>query len=390
MKLLLVSDIHARDVTEVSQAKACGISTSMADTLALFARIKAEAAHQKIDAIVIAGDLLHDRQTVSAEVLVHLVRAVHDLPCMTLLVLGNHDLADNDQRLSILEVFAHIHGVTVVSKPCDFQGANGLMLRAVPYDRDEALMAKQMAASDWAFADKKANLLSDVVPCAGTGKPQRRVCITHAMFRGAARGPWDYFGDTSGVPVAAVAGFDATFSGHVHRRQVLAGAGVPVWDLFSNLTLLGGSVVYLGSPYPMNAAQIGEDLGFWTYDTEANTARFCAFDGPVYREVSSAAEVEALLEEVDPTQLHLRVTLSDPSEADRVRALAATCRTVAVRVLPTDRPDPERVAVARAVGDEDLLRKYLAARGHADLPSLDAALEDGLVFLRGGDANVRQ
>lgn len=354
---LFMADVHARLQGEVQDRQ-----RTLSDLDLLLSGVQKLVSERNCGAVIIAGDLVHDRHQIHTEVLVRLARwaTSRELQQTQIVVLaGNHDLLESG-GISMLSGFPDAFQV-VCKAPMDFR-QDGWGVRLIPYHRDNKVLLEQVRApvpDHWASA--------------------QRLLVMHAPMRGALRGVWDFAGEEDGLTVDNDM-WPLVVCGHYHMRQILGPGPLPGAH---PAPMAPGTVYYLGSPQQTSHAMSGMLTGVSLFYPDTSAWEFVTMPGPSYVTVSGRPELERALEETDPERLCIRIRADVPeaSVADLVKAVR-DCRWLPT--TPDEANSAEKLAVAEAAdsGDEALLLQYLQVRGLA--PEVEQEyLAEGLRLLRG-------
>lgn len=372
----VVSDIHARVRTETPGERFInGVPAPLYDVKRLFAAISSAVVSMQLTAVLILGDLFHSRKMIDVETLITLVRLLAQIKAPVYVMAGNHDLADNLERVSSVEALPHVRPIL---EPHDMYFGTGdkrIFTRFVPYDRDEQKMIDQIGAQPFQFG---------LTP--GEGRPgpdQRKLLLTHGTIQTVRSDSGDYAENTTGIPLEALAKYNLTLTGHWHTHQVLCAGLHDTVPAYEPYVPPRGAGFYLGSPYPHNIRQANQPYGFWAFDTSAWTMTRVPTPGPVYRSASTLAEVEAIFGEVEPHDLHLRVTTQDAQELSRIDKVGRHCRSYAGAVRARVVTSEARKDVSEAKDDEAALAAWLRATPGGTVCDPEYLLKVGIQQLRG-------
>ena len=113
-QILLFSDLHVHKHKKSLER--------LDDCLDALHWIFDEAERRKVDHIIFAGDLLHDRTKIDANTFYQTYKAFRDFSrknvCNTTLLVGNHDMYHKDRwENNSLEAFGGLPNIEVVQKP---------------------------------------------------------------------------------------------------------------------------------------------------------------------------------------------------------------------------------------------------------------------------------
>lgn len=219
MKLLHISDLHLG-----VQVYGYSMLEEQENTLK---QVLACAAEQKVDAIVLAGDL-YDRSLPGADAVDLLDRFLTQALCPVLAISGNHDSAERVGYGSGIFAKAGIHMQGKLQKPLyarDFTDAWGTVrFYFLPFVRPET--ARQLGcearttqdAVDWMLQEAR----EEVVACKAADPAFRAVLIAHQYLvadkTADAAADDIVVGGTDLVRVSTMDGFDYCALGHIHGR----------------------------------------------------------------------------------------------------------------------------------------------------------------------------
>ena len=340
----------------------------------VLAEIAALADEQRVDLVVVAGDVFEsaaprpDAQRVAWEALLAL-RGPGPEPRPVVVISGNHDHQDSFE--AVRPVFAQL-GITVagrVARPdaggvIDIAaGDERIRIALLPWvARQHVLRAEQLLDLEGSegvqvYAARLHKMIE--VLCAGFGPDTINLVAAHAYLRGGTRGGGErvaqlvdeYFVTPHSFPPTV--GYVAL--GHLHKRQRIE-AGVPLW--------------YSGSPIQVDFGDDTEPRGVNIVEMRAGVpprvdavalgspARLATIVGPLSELAARATAARAD---------HLRVIVEDaarPGLADDVRAIVPN----AVEVTISNRRDPTISAPDSHVNSHraprELFGEYLDSEGH--------------------------
>ena len=332
------------------------------DFLANYARALEPAIAGDVDVVVHAGDVF-DRSSVVSTLAYQAfepLRRIADSGIPVIIVPGNHERS----RLPHLR-FANHANLHVFSAPrtfdMDVRGTR-IAFSGFPYERTEVRGRFGKLLADTRWSDQPADV---------------RILCVHHCFEGATVGPADYTFTTApdvirGRDIPST--FDAVFSGHIHRHQVLH------CDLDGKR--LAAPVLYPGSIERTALAEIGETKGFLIVRVRAEAPRaqveweFRELPArPMIRkEIAAAAlspmalasAVESIVAEV-PIDAVVSIKLLGALTGDQWRVVssarlrAIVPRTMNVDIVPEQRFEPHKQRGALAGFTEEAAQLHLFA-----------------------------
>ena len=212
------------------------------DFLANYARALAPALAGEVDVVVHAGDVF-DRSSVVSTLAYQAfepLRQIADKGIPVFVVPGNHERS----RLPHLRFARHenLHVFAAAGTVAVTAGGVRVAFSGFPYERNDVRGHFATLIEETRWRDERADV---------------RILCAHHCFEGATVGPADYTFTTASdvIRVREIPEeFDAVFTGHIHRHQVLRS------DL--ERRPLAMPVLYPGSIERTALAEIGEPKGF--------------------------------------------------------------------------------------------------------------------------------
>ena len=269
--MFILSDIHLREETAaiVFGEVFPGIRKAMWD---------AKETH-----LAILGDVFHIRYSVSVDLLNRLTDFLADITLKdsvrVSILPGNHDQINVEGR-NALEVLSHINGVIVHNEPV----REGLAVW-FPY-RKPARVEYFMAS---VFGDRIPIKRPDVL------------FIHHGI-----KGAWmnDGYQDPDGLDPKIFKGFKKIICGHYHKPQEL-----------------GDLIVYVGSPYQIDAGEAGQPKGYGIWD--GKKYEFVPMRwGPRYHLIDLKEGEHFDIADIDSRD-EVRVTTANQKQAEEIGKLLA-------------------------------------------------------------------
>ena len=284
----------------------------LADQMAMFKQIEEVAKAEKVDAIVIAGDLF-DRSVPSEAAVQKLRQMLSQLNLADqfplLAISGNHDSAPRLGMASDWYVANGFHLVTEFKdafQPVMIGDTQFFLLpffglqTARNYFQDEHLndinqiMAKVVAAMQAQFASDKHHVLIAHFFAAGSHRTADSETLAEV-------------GGLSAVDTSLLAPFDYVALGHLHNYRAL----------------LEDRIKYSGSPLKLSASEAETEKGVWIVDTEPFKVRWHPLhqSPEMIKKTGSFAELTApqVTGQIDPADYYL-LTLTDQGDIPDVMA----------------------------------------------------------------------
>lgn len=230
------SDIHIRNYQRLVE-----YSEVLSDFIARCKEI-ASAYDKEEVRIVIAGDLVHQKNTVSNELMFFTSNFIRELSgiAKVIIIAGNHDyLSSNENRLDTLS------GLFATA-----QFENAEFLDSITEYKSGCIKDQNVI---WALYSTYDGFIRPDIESAKDGDEN---CKVIGLFHGDLVGATLYNGYVmdSGVNASIFNGCDVVMAGHIHKRQVIEKGGV--------------KIVYGGSLIQQNFGESVSNHGFveWTID----------------------------------------------------------------------------------------------------------------------------
>ncbi|MCF6205311.1 MAG: metallophosphoesterase [Sulfurovum sp.] len=258
MKILIFSDLHAHTFGPYSTALPNGTNSRLQDAVNVIDDVRMAANSLKVDLVLFAGDLFHERRYVVTQAMNLVYTALEELSqeVSLAMIVGNHDQSDRLGRHHALKTMSTF--ATVLDEAGWYclggHGGETISLLAVPYIED---------ASDLRSAVK--------LPCPFSPE-DTRLFLGHLGVSGAKIGS-DFVYTNGAEPTIQdipTSDFSAGFLGHFHLHQQLA----------SNFW-------YVGAPMQHNWGDKGQERGIVLYDTSTNESSFLPLEHPQFVEIDS-------------------------------------------------------------------------------------------------------
>lgn len=246
MKLLLTADLHVYAHKKSSER--------LQHCLDVVEWIFKTAVEKKVDHVVIAGDLFHDRYKIDVPTYQRCFEifqnydSSHGHKLRVVLLVGNHDMWFHQKwDFSSIIPFSGLPNVTVINKPCvtDIGGQN---IAFLPFTSDPVTAL---------------NLIEQNYPPAD-------ILVGHVAINDADLNPFamtrsevmvENDGDMIPVDAKIFAKYKQVFLGHYHAPQII-----------------GGNVEYLGSPLQLNFGDAFQKKHILIYHVEADFREYVVND----------------------------------------------------------------------------------------------------------------
>lgn len=249
MKFGIISDIHFHTWKPFSN----GFSRlhTVGDVVLQACNI---AIAHRCELMLNTGDLFHDRKSLTIPTLQYtfktMTQACNIIGWISLK--GNHDLFDKLGEYSSLSIFEEIDGFSMAVEEDEEYGV-------FLFD-DVALFAL-----DWQDSPQKfREVMKKICTEAGNLTHKHKILICHTEPKGSSTPAGYEFHDGMDLSAAEEI-FNHIFIGHVHKPQRL------------------GKITIPGCPYHQDTGDIGDEKGFWIYDTEVGEPEFHKLDYPEFR-----------------------------------------------------------------------------------------------------------
>jgi DNA repair exonuclease SbcCD nuclease subunit len=227
-KFLLFTDLHLDNWNAYSTTLSNGYNSRLAKQIQLLDNLLMYAK-KNVDYVVFAGDLFNRRLLVPTDVLHLAFETFSDYPDTPIyLLVGNHDMYDNNPTHTILSVFREFDNVFVISRDTTIYFQPQTHVTLVPYGIS--------------------------IPAASTklDKDAYQILVTHYGLAEAKLGPSN-FRMESDLTVKKIRefGYDLSLFGHIHKAQALT-----------------DQIVVLGSAMAHSFHEAGEPKFFYVFDGE--------------------------------------------------------------------------------------------------------------------------
>ncbi|MFB9907289.1 exonuclease SbcCD subunit D [Allokutzneria oryzae] len=345
----------------------------LADQTAVLTGLADLVTAEKVDVVVVAGDL-YDRAVPSAEAVetcVLVLRSLREAGAQIVITSGNHDSAP---RVGAFAEFAAAGGlhlrtrISTLHDPVLLNDEHGpVAFYGIPYlDPDPARRAlgmEQGRGHAAVLTEAMRRIREDL-----RHRPAvtRSVVIAHAFVTGGAGSDSERtiaVGGVEQVPGSVFDDVDYVALGHLHGPQVL-----------------GEHLRYSGSPLAYSFSEMTHRKSVWLVDLDADgLAGVRREELPVPRRLATlSGEIEDLL--ADPAHAGLEDCYLSVVLTDRVRPLDA------MRRLHQRFPHAVHIDFRPADADEAPLRYLEAVRGRSDVEISHSFVDD----CRGAEPNERE
>jgi exonuclease SbcD len=351
----------------------------IAEHRAVLGEIAEIAAREKVDLVLVVGDLFETAAPPpeATAVVFDALLALRESGAHVVVVGGNHD--QQSELDAVAPVFARL-GISVLGLPAGPERAvvrlDGASVVMVPWMsqrwavKTEQLMGATAAGVAQFYAARVARLVEWL--CAGFSPADINIVAAHCMVQGGKLGGGEREAQLIDDYMVPAGAFPSSASyvalGHLHRTQSMPGA-TPIW--------------YSGSPIQVDFGESDDRKQVLIVDAPAKgSARVSPVEltrGWQLRTVTGTLDELAAL---TPDDAFLRVVVREqprPGLADDVRALLP--RAVDVRIAPTVvavRPGSERATISPGLrlSPRDLFAAYLDFAGQARDPRVIALFDE--------------
>jgi DNA repair exonuclease SbcCD nuclease subunit len=261
MKLIAFGDLHAHAFTDFAEKHPKYINTRFEKILGTIDHMIDYSLKNKIEYILFAGDMFHQRVKVDQTVrnlVYNKLKKASDNGLQVIAIPGNHDQVDNtDFPHHALHEFRDITNVTVLDGFEEFlleedDDGEYVVLFTVPYSKNVQLVKDR---------------INGFVKGIKKDKVKHSILLGHLGISGATVGKSSYaMQDAFGLGDLYPEVFQFGIFGHYHKRQLLG---------------KHKHFAYTGSPLPHNFNDVG-DFGFIEIDTIENTLEFKNIDSPKF------------------------------------------------------------------------------------------------------------
>lgn len=241
-KIIACADIHIRNFARQEE---------YAEQLTKFIDACKEIAepYEKDEVrIVIVGDILHQKNNISPDLITivsHFIRQLEEI-CKVILIAGNHDLLENNtsRKDAISSIFdtAQFNNAFFLDYQLDYESG-------IVYDDNIS----------WCVYSIYDNYIKPDIKKAKQDKPNNKIIgLYHGMIVGASLDNGDIV--DNGVDGDVFKGCKFVFAGHIHKRQEIIRGGVPI--------------VYCGSLIQQTFGETVSNHGFYVLDVETMQPTF--------------------------------------------------------------------------------------------------------------------
>lgn len=262
-KIIHIADLHIRNV--IRHEEYAEQLTKIVDKCAEIA----EPYEKNEVRIVIAGDIVHQKNTISNELFIltsAFIRKLEEI-AKVIIISGNHDLVEqNKSRKDTL---------TALFDTAEFSNAFFL---------DESLGYQSGLVEDdnvtWALYSIHDGYNRPDIEEAKIDNPKNTII---GLFHGTVVGTSLYNGTVSevGVPNSLFSGCDIVMAGHIHKRQ--------------EMQYKDTSIVYAGSPIQQDEGETVTQHGFVVWDLENKTHEYVDIDSEygIYKiKINSESDID--------------------------------------------------------------------------------------------------
>ena len=226
MKFCIVSDLH------IGIKKSSDIFLKSAEDF-FYKQLFPYLKENNINHILILGDVFDTRESVNVKAL-NFAYDLFTMPFTFTILTGNHDLFyNNSYDLSSLKMLAGHNGVEIIKKP-----------------KDRITLSSNLFLAPWIIDQEEFNT--------AVKNSQSKICLGHFDIDGFV-----YTGtnpSSKSIAPEVFSKFDKVFSGHLHTRTT---------KIINNT-----EIVYVGCPYELTRADIGNTKGFHILDCKTNSYEF--------------------------------------------------------------------------------------------------------------------
>ncbi|HET9013963.1 MAG TPA: exonuclease SbcCD subunit D [Thermomicrobiaceae bacterium] len=234
MRILHFADLHLGMENYGSLDPRTGLSSRVTDYLAAFDQVVDFALHERVDAVLFAGDAFKNRDpnpTVQRE-FARRVRRLASAGIPTVLLIGNHDLPSIDARATAIDIYdaLGIPNVIVARRPSihRIDTATGpLQVVALPWLQRSRLLTpeeRRQAGTDEGarrLRELVASVLEELLEQVDPSIPS--ILLAHLSIEGARLGSEQsiMLGEdlVLGTDELRVRAFDYVALGHIHQHQ---------------------------------------------------------------------------------------------------------------------------------------------------------------------------
>lgn len=343
------ADVHAHAYPN-SPTLDDGSNKQLNDIIAALDGILEHTKRVPRSAIVVVGDLFHDRKGVRPEALHRVsdwLSRCRSSGVEVHILVGNHDLSfggDGCASVQALSGLAYIHGSVETAV------ISGVKVGFLPYmDSPEAVRASVERLRKDGATVLAAHL--------GIGDPKHADCV-----------PTDY--EVPGrvnVSDLCPQSWDQIFLGHYHKTQQLA-----------------SNARYVGSPLQLSFKEAGERKGFYVLSTDDGVVDFIENRiSPKFVEVSFT-DADLITAAVDAGD-YLRVTKVPKDSVEKVQQLAKSAEGLSRIRIDVLAQQQSSARINADTSEADILRQYVVAKiPNAELCDVAAFVKYGMALTAKG------
>jgi DNA repair exonuclease SbcCD nuclease subunit len=316
MKALIFSDIHGHNFREFSYIMENGMNSRLYDQQIVFEKLKLFAIERNVDMVLFLGDLYHLKNNADSQVIKIISSGLMNLAQVApvLIVPGNHDYRMWSSEPALLEIISELgEAITILEK-----GWYEDIFYVHPYTR-------RMKEAEEVIKNLEV--------------PEGSIFLGHQDVKGVNYGG---FVVEHGLDADVLSKkFKMSFIGHCH-------------DAF----IIRDNVISIGAPMQHNFNDIGQVRGWWLWDLESNKLEQHRNDfSPEFWDwYYGKDKLKDSIANLDRD--FFRVTIEGTEIPDEVKKMKWKRITFKVE---SDRK--ERIAMNMSDSYEDIIQKYVEARG---------------------------
>lgn len=363
VKILSSADLHMSNKMPHARPSTAGRTDRLDDQLAMLAQMRKVCADEKVDAVLLLGDIF-DQSKVDAVTLTHTVEEVVKFPCPTYILPGNHDAVSIRGGRFTVEAFGAMGRENIKYIDGGKLRLGGVNFWPLPY----------MPAGE--TRQRLDSIRSGLDP------EQPNVLLFHNSILGCTHIGWKC--DDGLEPEEVCKGFDWVLSGHFHDTQRFGPGEIGM---------------YLGAPMHHHFGDVGRPAGFWLFDFKGKkrTEKFIQTEAPQFYQYD---DLDAKVNAMAGDYVRFRITATHADWAlMKLKAKGLITRLESEGVRADCKHDPiyhhesrigdvaKKRSKAAAMSMDEAVAKYVSAdgveMGGLDRERLKAIGREALAAVRG-------
>lgn len=357
MRILHTADLHLEIASHGQVDPDRGISTRLIDQEMTLQWIYETAVAEKVSAVVIAGDVTHQKvlRGAALDMFVRFLRKCSEAGLQVVACDGNHDVEGAGQAASTVSALDRVHGARCVSRPeiitldhmANSRTFETVDLLVIPFPNRAVMQAAGVA-----YGDAGGMISSILLDMMTKSKAETKIVVSHITVAGSQYNPdaqpniMSPSDLTVAAPVLVPEGVKMALMGHIHGRQKI------------------GKCFYSGAPLAFDFGDGEDDRGVTVVDTEANTLKHHV--NPHNRKFVTLGD--GAPDATPPTGSFVRYKAKRVLSNEEKAAVRAKCDSLGATfcgfIEQVEREvRKEAQAVVKATTPDDVIRAYCKAIG---------------------------